>query len=481
MGKGRTGNAGAWSRPAALLLGLAFIVPLALAPRADAFIYWANGSDNTIGRAATDGTAPSQSFIAGATFPRHVAVDGAHIYWANLGTDTIGRANLNGSGANQSFVTGADDPEGVTVDDTYIYWANASGNTIGRAPLANPNGPGKNQSFVTGANLPQGVEVDGAHVYWTNLADGTIGRADLDGVTNKTQSFVAAGASNAQGLTVDETHVYWTFSGTSIARTPLSDPNGPAKNTSFISDANIPIGIALDTAHLYWTNNSSATIGRSSLDGMDVDESFSTTSTNPLGIAVDGLLVPSCQGTSAATALSQPVSVTLSCSSGGGTRTYAIASQPPHGSISDFNASTGRLTYIPDAGFRGTDSFTFRASNPGATSTAAKATLTVTPNPNGFTIGKPKKNKHKGIAVLPVTLPGAGTLQIPPSTKVKGQVVDARSAGEFKIAVRANNKAKKKLKRKGKVKVPVDVLFSPSGGDQAKQDLKVKLKRKRRG
>lgn len=41
----------------------------------------------------------------------------AYIYWTNSYTGTIGRANLDGTGANQSFITGlVGSPEGLAVD-----------------------------------------------------------------------------------------------------------------------------------------------------------------------------------------------------------------------------------------------------------------------------------------------------------------------------------------------------------------------------
>ena len=69
---------------------------IALAARADAFVYWANNLGTTIGRANLDGSNANQSFITGASSPVGVAVDDAHIYWVNGGTDTIGRADLDG-------------------------------------------------------------------------------------------------------------------------------------------------------------------------------------------------------------------------------------------------------------------------------------------------------------------------------------------------------------------------------------------------
>src|SRR5262249_52336302 len=113
---------------------------LIVAPSAGAFIYWANGGSNTIGRANVDGTGVNQNFISGGTRPCGVGVDSAHIYWGNkAGAGSIGRANLDGSGVNQNFISGVgvvDAPCGVAVDAGHIYWANSAGvNTIGRANL----------------------------------------------------------------------------------------------------------------------------------------------------------------------------------------------------------------------------------------------------------------------------------------------------------------------------------------------------------
>ena len=60
---------------------------------------------------------------------------------------------------------------------------------------------------------------------------------------------------------------------------------------------------------------------------------------------------------------------------------YALASQPTHGTITNFNATTGTLTYTPAAGFMGTDNFTYGVTNTGGSpSPLAGNTQTVTLN-----------------------------------------------------------------------------------------------------
>jgi virginiamycin B lyase len=459
---------------------LATVLALAIAPRAEAFLYWAQyGSEGSIARANQNGSGVNRSFIRGLSTPAALAVDNAHVYWTDGGSD-IGRANLNGSGVDQTFIEtegspvgvavdaahvywtsyGGDIsranlngsgvvetfvditgfPDGIAVDGTHLYWAEFAG-TIGRTPLANPNGPDKDPDFITGADNPHGVAVRDGVLYWANHNPGTIGAYPLDGSASPDESFVT-GAIGPQGVAADSNHLYWAnyASGDrAIGRTPLADPEGPGKNQSFI-----------------------------------------TNEFTPWGIAVNSLSVPSCEPTSASTGHAEPVGMSLPCTSGGGQRTFSIVSGPPHGAISGLNASTGKLTYTPEAGFNGSDSFTFRVRNAGAASNVAQAEIEVAKASNAFEIGKAKKNKKKGTAKLPVEVPGAGGLELAKTRKVKGSSKQADGAGEVTLPVKARGKAKKKLKKKGKAKVTVEVTFSPVGGDPATQGDKVKLKRKRR-
>lgn len=143
-----------------LVLGGALLVAfltLALAPRADAYIYWANHDSNAIARANLDGSAPNQAFVAGASSPSGVAVDDAHIYWANEGTNSIGRANLDGSAPNPSFLLTQDNAWGIAVDSAHVYWSNYDAFTsIGRANL---DGSAPVTSFIP-AYRPSGIAVD---------------------------------------------------------------------------------------------------------------------------------------------------------------------------------------------------------------------------------------------------------------------------------------------------------------------------------
>ena len=131
----------------------------------------------------------------GATAALHAAAAGAgkgtagpYLYWANLTGVTVGRAWLDGSHVNNRFITGGVDPErlhGVAIAGRYLYWGvdvPTNGPAIGRARL---DGTGVNQRFITGISAPAGVAVDGRHIYWSDPGSSTIGEANHDGTEDR--------------------------------------------------------------------------------------------------------------------------------------------------------------------------------------------------------------------------------------------------------------------------------------------------------
>ncbi len=68
--------------------------------------------------------------------------------------------------------------------------------------------------------------------------------------------------------------------------------------------------------------------------------------------------------------------------SGGTATSVSVTGAPAHGTAT---ASGTAITYTPDAGYSGTDSFTWNATNSTGTSASATVSLTVTATPLGFT------------------------------------------------------------------------------------------------
>ena len=65
------------------------------------------------------------------------------------------------------------------------------------------------------------------------------------------------------------------------------------------------------------------------------------------------------------------------------TLTYSLLSQPAHGTVTNFNTSTGTLTYTPNAGYSGLDSISYQVTATGPQATPA----TTVSNPGTVTLG----------------------------------------------------------------------------------------------
>jgi|GEM_PF-3091871 peptidoglycan hydrolase-like protein with peptidoglycan-binding domain len=94
--------------------------------------------------------------------------------------------------------------------------------------------------------------------------------------------------------------------------------------------------------------------------------------------------VPTGQGFSFSTQNSVAYSGNLSAS-GSGPYTYSINSEPSHGTISNFNSSTGAFTYTPTANYTGSDTFTYTVSN----NAGVSSPVTVTINDGTSSAGAP--------------------------------------------------------------------------------------------
>jgi hypothetical protein len=107
---------------------------------------------------------------------------------------------------------------------------------------------------------------------------------------------------------------------------------------------------------------------------------------------------------------------------------------------------------------------------------------------SGLKFGKVKRNKRKGTAKLPVTVPGSGTLSLAGKGIVKkrngrSERVSFRltreipKAGTYRLKIKSRGLKKEKLFDTGKVRVKAVVTFAPSSGDPVTASKRVKLKK----
>jgi hypothetical protein len=283
------------------------------------FIYWADPSLGTIGRAKlTEGgkgvehiearfvePPPSENecevevkddvfkAVTIPSAPRYVAVDEGHLYWTNSGLEdvlgpvtgggTIGRAELKDDGSGiegepePAFICGENpsqpgerlvsNPQGIAVNASHIYWANAAlgqavHRTIARAAI---DGKGADENFfqTQGNTLPYGVALDATHLYYDQDGSlepffGYVTRITLAGEGEET-AFV--GKPGLRGIAVDSGHLYWTTQGEggAIGRISLSQfencGGNPSCEKQFLTPEGTPFGLAASGGRLYWSTN----------------------------------------------------------------------------------------------------------------------------------------------------------------------------------------------------------------------------------
>ena len=98
---------------------------------------------------------------------------------------------------------------------------------------------------------------------------------------------------------------------------------------------------------------------------------------------------------------------------------------------------------------------------------------------NAFTIGKVKGTK------LTLSLPGPGGVDIAnggggskAKKFVKSSHTDVAAGGDVVVPIALTKRGKSLLRKKGKLKAPLGITFTPTGGDPSSQNAKLKLKGK---
>ena len=227
---------------ACLLLGLG----LALASRADAYIYWGNQSNGnfgpTISRSNTDGSSADPNFMSGFGIddPEGMVTDGKYLFFANGQGNTLGMSNLDGSNVNGDIVTECVNnalpcyPQGMAIQGNQLYWANFGSlydiGSIGHATIDYVNGnytglSDVNPKFIYPLVSAHAVAIRGSDIFWSDQQ--SIGHANVNGdtVTNVNENWI-----------VDDNNFQGTYIGTTAA----------------------PWGMAIDNNDLYWTHTTQA-------------------------------------------------------------------------------------------------------------------------------------------------------------------------------------------------------------------------------
>jgi DNA-binding beta-propeller fold protein YncE len=467
-------------------------------------VYWSNlAGGGSISFAALDGSGGSNVNTTGASSGSFdgVTIDAVagRIYWSNAGANKISFANLDGSGGGDLNTTGATtaSPDGVAIDPAggRIYWANYSASMPGIS-FARLDGSGGGNLNTSGAttNSANGVALDLAagRIYWANQGVPKISFARLDGTGGGDLNTSGATVAGAIGVAIDSDagRIYWPNigGGGTISFARLDGSGGGGTISTAGATMNTPIGVAIDPAagRIYWANAAAVNkISFARLDGSgggDLNTAGATTNDSRFPALLE---TPAAAAVPTVTGGAKPGSV-LTCSGGAwapdllGSLLYrapqSVALQWISGGqdVAGATASTFTASSVGEYSCRAT------AQNHAGSASQTSLTLGV------FGLGKAKLNKKKGTALLPVTVPGPGTLRLTGKGVVKqrtsgisGSAAKTVSkAGTVKLKVKPKGKTRKKLKKKGMAKVKLTITFKPTGGTAGVQAKSLKLRQR---
>jgi hypothetical protein len=249
---------------------------------------------------------------------------------------------------------------------------------------------------------------------------------------------------------------------------------------------NAPVGVALDPSRerIYWANSGANRISFARLDGSDGGDLVTTGATvdGPAGVAID-----SSEGGRIYWANRNADRISfadLNGTGGGDLATTGATVDGPVGVGLDLSAGRiywgnfdgNKLSFAKLDGSGGDDlevrGATLSGPNfPVAVSWASSSTLAV---------GSPKLNRKRGTATLPVRAPARGTLRLNGMGLVPRRLQSRRGGERLTLSVVAKGKAKRRLARKGTLKVRARLVFTSTAGIAQVRTKRITLKKARR-
>jgi len=126
-------------------------------------------------------------------------------------------------------------------------------------------------------------------------------------------------------------------------------------------------------------------------------------------------------------------------------------------------------TYLAPGSYQVTVTSTDGAGTP----VSAERTIEIVPS-NEFALGRLRRDSKKGTAAFVVSVPGPGQLVLS-GNGVEKATKRPKRAGKVKLQIRARGKVLKRLLARGHVRVSLAIDFTPSGGTVHAKHLKVTL------
>lgn len=268
----------------------------------------------------------------------------------------------------------SDDETGYTV---YRLETGGEAAVVGASELA----PLAQDGFVKLASLPENSETytdstvkAGMRYRFAVQADGEEGSSQQATTSDDPVEVPANTAPTAttQSVSTDEDEaVTVTLTGTDAEGADLSFEIVTAPTKGGLGTVNQTTGEVLYTPNAEVSGDDSFTF--------TVSDGEYTSAAATVSITVNAVNdTPVAKAQSLSTTEETSLGVTLSANDAeGDSVSYAISSDPANGTVSNFDAATGKLAYVPDKNFSGQDSFTFTASDGNSRSAAATITINV--------------------------------------------------------------------------------------------------------
>ena len=182
----------------------------------------------------------------------------------------------------------------------------------------------------------------------------------------------AAPTANSGSLTTDEdTAVNGTLSG--------SDPEGSSLSFEIVSNPTSGSLSNFDPATGSFTYTPDTNANGTDSFTFRVSDGAASSGVATISITVNAVNDPPVTNSASLPVDEDDVAIgTLPGGDVDSTVTFEIMSNPTKGALSDFNSTTGRFTYTPNANENGSDSFTFRLSDGTANSSVETISITIT-------------------------------------------------------------------------------------------------------
>lgn len=182
--------------------------------------------------------------------------------------------------AGRTITTAVGEAAGVTAVGSSIYWIDRIAGTGWKVYKANLDGTRKELLFEvaqTLGNLPVDIDVRGEFLYVADWGFPSIGRFNLN-TKVYTRNFITTGIEGPRNIVSNATNLYWND--TVLNRIGRGTLAGGSLEQSWLTPGVSMRGLEIDATNVYWGEVSAHTIGRAPIATKVMNHSFITSPNN---------------------------------------------------------------------------------------------------------------------------------------------------------------------------------------------------------